>query len=558
MYVRLKRCGGMYTKTKYEEDTTRIVLNSLSLLADLLSKTMGPKGRNVLLSDKKSKYPVLSNDGYVIVNNLSMNDKYQNTILKIIRASINQINELAGDGTTLTAVLIYEMYSESIKQIVSGANPKLLEQGLNEAYEKISSYVKEHTCIISSREYIEKLAVNTAKDETIGKMIAEAFECIGPNGLISIRESQNAKNEVTYCTGSRIENGYSSIKLRYDREINRIKCKNIAVLISEAAISDENMILPFLEYMNKISRPLLVIAPDITDKALELINHNIEQGIVKVMGIKAHGVGTYQYDYLHDLAAITGVHNTLTEFSLDAGFKENSIENYLGFAKEVIITANETVIINDGKNAVEVQKRIQTVEKRITEQTVSAYDKQKLYQRISVLDGKMAVLHLASYSQLRLDEKITHVIDAIDSARSGLREGIVPGGGLIFLRASQDMKEWVDSLQGDKALGAKILQRALKKPVYYVIQNSGYKPEIIMEELINKDFQTGFEVIDGKYCDFYIEGIVDSALTASSVLSVAHSTILSLMKVSTLLVAIKLDKEDYEIKKSGFNMIPDL
>lgn len=545
----------MITETKYGQDALLSLLEGVNLFNDTLKVTLGPKGRNVSMN-AKDRIPTITNDGFVVSESLDSKNKFQNAAIRIIKEAAKQTNSAVGDGTTTAVVLLQAMIEEGIKQITTGSNAIILRRGMKKLLNEILFYIDNLSIPVSSYEQLKQVASISAKDEITGTLIADAFEKVGNNGIISIQTAKGTKNELHFSNGATLNYGYISPNFCNPEENGLIYLKNAYLLLSENPINSISQLLPVLEQITNKNVPLVILAPEFSGDTLPLLLTNKKKGIFNAVAINFPISTNLHKDTLYDIAAITGS----VVASEETGFPINTFSmQQLGYAKEIKIASTKTTIIYADGNAELIQERIQNIEKQLTSDSTSNFDKEKLRERISRLNGCAATLHIASTSILQSDETVTHIIDAVASTRAALKEGMLPGGGVTYIYALEKTKDFTNTLSGDEKKGALILQKALEAPFRFITENAGYESSIILSNLLLNNIDTfGFDVLTGIYGDMFKMGIIDSTKVIKTALCIAESLASTFLTIDAAVVAVKLDEEDKMLKQSGFDMLPDL
>jgi chaperonin GroEL len=505
-------------------------------LANTVKVTLGPRGRNVVL-DKKWGAPSITSDGVTIAKEIELDDVYENMGAQMIREVASKTQEMAGDGTTTATVLAQAMIHHGLRTVTGGANPMFLKRGMEKA---VSAAVEEIARIskrVKGREEIAQVAsVSANNDPAIGALIAEAMEKVTKDGVITVEEAKGIETKLEVVEGMQFDRGYLSPYMVTNAERMEAVLLDAFVLLHEKKISSMKDLLPVLEKVVQLGRPLLIIAEDIEGEALATLVVNKLRGILQVCAVKAPGFGDRRRAMLEDIAALTGA-RLLSE---DAGLKlENATTGDLGRAEKITIDKDDTTIIRGAGKKADVAKRIAQIRKEI-EKTTSSYDKEKLEERLAKLAGGVAVISVGAATEVEMKEKKSRVEDALSATRAAVDEGIVPGGGVALIRAAAALEAL--ALHGEEKMGAAIVARALEAPARMIANNSGMEGSLVVQEIRAKKGAYGYNAMTGEYVDLVKAGIIDPAKVARAALQNAVS-IAGLLITTEALVAEKPEKK---------------
>ncbi len=528
-------------KIIYGEDARKKLKAGVDALARAVATTLGPKGANVAL-DKSWGTPQVVHDGVTVAKEIELVDKFENMGAQIVREAASKTNDVAGDGTTTATVLAQALVDEGLKNVSAGANPMILRRGLEKAAEVVSEEVKRLSKEISTKEEKAQVATISAQDAAIGDLIAEAMEKVGDNGVITVDEGKGFTIELDYKEGMQFDKGYVSPYFVTNPEKMESVIENAYVLITDSKISSIQDLLPLLESFVKVSKNLVIIADDVDSEALATLIVNKIRGTFNVLPIKAPGFGDRRKAIMQDIAALTGA----TVISEETGRKLDSatIED-LGQAEKVVSDKETTVIVGGKGEDVAVKARIHQIEAEMKSAT-SDYDKEKLQERLAKLSGGVAVVSVGAATESEMKEKKLRVEDAVNATKAAVEEGIVPGGGVTLLRARSVLDKL--KLEGEEALGVKILYNALDKPFRLIVQNAGLEAGRVLAELDarfqeTKNVNLGFDVISEKYVDMVASGIADPTKVTRSALKNAVSVAIMILTTECLVTDAPKDEK---------------
>ncbi|MFS8795744.1 chaperonin GroEL [Synechococcus sp. R65.1] len=503
----------------FSEEARRALEHGMDILAEAVAVTLGPKGRNVVL-EKKFGAPQIVNDGVTIAKEIELEDHIENTGVSLIRQAASKTNDIAGDGTTTATVLAHAMVKEGLKNVAAGANPIALKRGIDKAVKFLVDKIAEHARPVEDSKAIAQVAaISAGNDEEVGRMIAEAMEKVGREGVISLEEGKSMTTELEVTEGMRFDKGYISPYFVTDTERMEAVLENPYVLITDKKITLVQDLVPVLEQVARAGRPLLIIAEDIEKEALATLVVNKLRGVLSVVAVKAPGFGDRRKAMLEDIAILTGGE----VISEERGLKlENARLESFGSARRVTVTKDHTTIVAEGNEAA-VKARCEQIRRQI-EETDSTYDKEKLQERLAKLAGGVAVIKVGAATETEMKDRKLRLEDAINATKAAVEEGIVPGGGTTLAHLIPAVTEWAQAnLSGDELVGAMLVARALGAPLRRIAENAGQNGSIVLERVKEKPFTVGYDAQNDAYVDMFEAGIVDPAKVTRSALQNAAS-----------------------------------
>ncbi len=520
----------------YNEDARRKILEGVTKLASAVKVTLGPRGRNVVL-DKKFGSPTITNDGVTIAKEIELEDPFENMGAQLVKEVATKTNDVAGDGTTTATVLAEAILKEGMKNVVAGANPMDIKRGIEKAVEAVVEELKKLSREVKERKEIAQVGTISANnDPSIGELIAEAMEKVGKDGVITVEEGKEIETKLEVVEGMQFDRGYISPYMITDPENMVAELDNPYILITDQKISALKDILPLLERIAQVGKPLLVIAEDVEGEALATLVVNKLRGTLQSVAVKAPGFGERRKAMLQDIAILTGGQ----VISEDMGIKlENVTINMLGTAKKVKVDKENTTIIEGGGKQKDIEARINQIKKQI-EETDSDYDREKLQERLAKLSGGVAVIKVGAATETEMKERKARVEDALHATKSAVEEGIVPGGGVALIRAARA----IDNLkfEGDEEIGANIVKKALEEPARLIAENAGFDGSIIVSKLKEEKETVGFNAAKGEWTDMFKAGIIDPTKVVRSAIQNA-SSIAALLITTEALVTEKPEEE---------------
>ena len=517
----------------FKEEARASLLRGVNVIAHAVKVTLGPKGRNVVL-DKKFGSPTITKDGVAVAKEIELKDPYENMGAQMIKEVASKTSDLAGDGTTTATVLAQAIYRGGLKNVTAGANPMGLQRGIEQAVEKVVEELKKLSKSTKDKKEIAQVAtIASNNDKTIGKLIAEAMEKVGKDGVITVEEAKGMETTLDVVEGMQFDRGYLSPYMVTDPARMEAVLEDCLILIHEKKLSVMKEMLPLLEQVAQSGKPLLIVAEDVEGEALATLVVNKLRGTLACCAVKAPGFGDRRKAMLEDIATLTGG-KAITE---DLGIKlENLKLADLGKAKKVVVDKDNTTIIEGGGKTGAIEGRIKQIRMQI-EETTSDYDKEKLQERLAKLAGGVAIVKVGAATETEMKERKARVEDALNATRAAVEEGIVPGGGVALLRASKALDSLALKLSGDEATGAEIVRRALEEPIRQIVQNAGLEGSVVVEKVkAAKDVAHGFDAESNEYVDMMQAGIIDPTKVERIALQNAAS-IASLLLTTEAIVA---------------------
>ena len=501
---------------KFSEDARAAMLRGVDKLADTVKVTLGPKGRNVVL-EKSYGSPLITNDGVTIAKDIELDDHFENMGAKLVSEVASKTNDIAGDGTTTATVLTQAIVREGLKNVTAGANPMGIRRGIELATKAAVEELHSISKVVDSKDAIAQVAAVSSGSEEVGKLIAEAMEKVGNDGVITIEESKGIDTELDVVEGMQFDRGYLSQYMVTDNDKMEAALENPYILITDKKISNIQDILPLLEQVLQQSHSLLIIADDVDGEALPTLVLNKIRGTFNVVAVKAPGFGDRRKAMLEDIAILTGATVITEDLGLD--LKEATIEN-LGTAGKVVVDKDNTTIVEGSGDKAALNDRVEMIKRQIGE-TTSDFDREKLQERLAKLAGGVAVVKVGAATETELKELKLRIEDALNSTRAAVEEGIVSGGGTALVNVIKKVSEL--EAEGDAATGIKIVVRALEEPVRQIAENAGFEGSVVIDKLKNADQGTGFNAASGEYVNMIDAGIVDPTKVTRSALQNAAS-----------------------------------
>ncbi|WP_406421247.1 chaperonin GroEL [Streptomyces sp. NBC_00873] len=518
----------------FDEEARRGLERGMNQLADAVKVTLGPKGRNVVL-EKKWGAPTITNDGVSIAKEIELEDPFEKIGAELVKEVAKKTDDVAGDGTTTATVLAQALVREGLRNVAAGANPMALKRGIEKAVEAVSAALLEQAKDVETKEQIASTASISAADTQIGELIAEAMDKVGKEGVITVEESQTFGLELELTEGMRFDKGYISAYFATDMERMESSLDDPYILIVNSKVSNVKDLLPLLEKVMQSGKPLLIIAEDVEGEALSTLVVNKIRGTFKSVAVKAPGFGDRRKAMLGDIAILTGG----TVISEEVGLKlENAGLDLLGHARKVVITKDETTIVDGAGDTDQVQGRVNQIRAEI-ENSDSDYDREKLQERLAKLAGGVAVIKAGAATEVELKERKHRIEDAVRNAKAAVEEGIVAGGGVALLQASAVFEKL--ELSGDEATGANAVKLALEAPLKQIAVNGGLEGGVVVEKVRNLPIGHGLNAATGEYVDMIAEGILDPAKVTRSALQNAAS-IAALFLTTEAVIADKPEK----------------
>lgn len=514
----------MAKEIKFREDARNAMLRGVDALANAVKVTLGPKGRNVVL-EKKFGSPLITNDGVTIAKEIELKDNFENMGAQLVSEVASKTNDIAGDGTTTATVLAQAMIREGLKNVTSGANPMIIRNGIEKATKVAVEELKKISNPIESSESIAQVAAVSSGSEEIGKIISEAMERVGKDGVITVEESRGLETELEVVEGMQFDRGYASPYMATDTEKMVAELEDPYILITDKKISSVQEVLPLLEQVVQQNKPILIIAEDVEGEALATLVVNKLRGTFNAVAVKAPGFGDRRKAMLEDIAILTGGQVITEDLGLD--LKTATIDQ-LGRASKVVVTKDDTTIVEGAGNPEDISGRVTQIKSQI-EETTSDFDREKLQERLAKLAGGVAVVKVGAASETEMKERKLRIEDALNSTRAAVEEGIVSGGGTALMNVYKAV-EAIEA-EGDEATGVKIVLRALEEPVRQIAENAGQEGSVIVERLKGEEPGVGFNALTGEWVNMVEAGIVDPTKVTRSALQ--HAASVSAMFLTT-------------------------
>jgi chaperonin GroEL len=531
----------------FDEEARRALERGMNKLADAVRVTLGPKGRNVVL-DKKWGAPTITNDGVSIAKDIDLEDPFERIGAELVKEVAKKTDEVAGDGTTTATVLAWAMVREGLKNVAAGANPMSLKKGIETAVEAAVASLHELAKPADTKEQIAQVASISAADDEIGAMIADAIDKVGKDGVITVEESQSFGMEMDLVEGMRFDKGFIAPYFATDTERMEAVLENAYILLVSNKITSVRDVLPVLEKVMQSGRPLLIIAEDIEGEALATLVVNKIRGTFKSVAVKAPGFGERRKAMLQDIAILTGA----TVISEEIGLKlETADVEMLGSARKIVVTKDETTIVEGAGSEDDIKGRINQIKAEI-ENTDSDYDREKLQERLAKLSGGVAVIKVGAATEVELKEKKHRIEDAVSTTKAAIEEGVVPGGGVALLRSQVRILETADKLIGDEATGARMVAKAVEAPLNQIAVNAGLEGGVIVDKVRNlKKSTEGLNAATGDYEDLIKAGVIDAAKVTRSALQNAAS--IAALFLTTEAVIVDKPEEDAPAMPGGMD-----
>jgi chaperonin GroEL len=517
----------------FSEDARHALERGVNTLADAVKVTLGPKGRNVVL-DKKYGSPTITNDGVTIAKEIEIQDPFENMGAQLAKEVATKTNDIAGDGTTTATLLAQAMVREGLKNVAAGANPMVLKKGIEKAVAAVVEEIKKTSKPVDKKESISQVAAISAADEEIGKLIAEAMEKVGKDGVITVEESKTMGTNLEVVEGMQFDRGYVSPYMITDSERMEAVLDEPYILITDKKINLIKDLLPILEKTMQLGKPILLIAEDIEGEALATLVVNKLRGTLNVVAVKAPGFGDRRKAMLSDIAIVTGGQVISEEVGASL---ENATLEMLGSARQVKVTKDETTIVDGKGNAEEIKNRINQIKVQI-EDTTSDYDREKLQERLAKLAGGVAVIQVGAATETEMKEKKHRIEDALSATRAAVEEGVVPGGGVALLQSAPVLDELKKKETGDVATGISLVRKALEEPLKQIANNAGVEGSVIVEKVSALPKGQGYNALTGEFTDMVKAGIIDPAKVTRSALQNAASIAAMLLTTESLVTEI--------------------
>ncbi|MCI8532549.1 MAG: chaperonin GroEL [Lachnospiraceae bacterium] len=540
----------MAKEIKHGVDARVALEAGVNKLADTVSVTLGPKGRNVVL-DKQFGTPLITNDGVTIAKEIELEDAFENMGAQLVKEVATKTNDVAGDGTTTATVLAQAMINEGMKNLAAGANPIILRKGMKKATDAAVEAIAGMSSKVTGKHQMARVAAISAGDDEVGNMVADAMEKVANDGVITIEESKTMKTELDVVEGMQFDRGYISAYMATDTEKMEAVLEDPYILITDKKISNIQEILPVLEQLVQSGKKLLIIAEDIEGEALTTLVLNKLRGTFTAVGVKAPGYGDRRKAMLQDIAILTG--GTVISEEVGLELKDTTVE-MLGRAKSVKVQKENTVIVDGLGSKEEIENRIKTIKAEI-DATKSEFDKEKLQERYAKLAGGVAVIRVGAATETEMKEAKLRMEDALAATRAAVEEGIICGGGAAYIHASKDVEKLVETLEGDERTGAKVILKALEAPLFHIASNAGLEGAVIINKVHEAEKGIGFDALKEEYVDMVDAGILDPAKVTRSALQNATSVAATFLTTEACVANIKEEVPPMPAGGGGMGMM---
>lgn len=540
----------MAKEMKYGVEARKALEAGVNQLADAVKVTLGPKGRNVVLS-RTYGTPLITNDGVTIAKEIELEDPFENMGAQIVKEVATKTNDVAGDGTTTATVLAQAMINAGMKNLAAGANPIILRKGMRKATDLAAQVIGEMSIAVGGKEQIAKVASISAGDEEVGKLVADAMDKVSKDGVITIEESKTMITELDVVEGMQFDRGYLSAYMCTNMEKMICEMDDPYILITDKKISSIQELLPILEQIVQCGAKLLIIAEDVEGEALTTLIVNRLRGTFQVAAVKAPGYGDRKKEMLKDIAILTGGKVISEEVGYD--LKTTTLD-MLGRAKSVRIDKDNTVIVDGLGQKEAIKERVAQIRKQSNE-TVSEFDKEKLQERLAKLAGGVAVIRVGAATETEMREAKLRLEDALAATKAAVEEGIISGGGSAYIHASKKIKKLTEELSGDEKTGAEIILKALEAPMYHIAANAGLEGSVIINKVRESEPGIGFDALAGKYVNMIDVGIIDPTKVTRSALQNATSVAATFLTTETAVADIKKDEPVQAMPGAGMGMM---
>ena len=537
----------MPKEIKFAEETRRALERGVNKLADTVKVTLGPKGRNVIL-DKMYGVPLITNDGVTIAKEIELEDRFENMGAQLVKQVATKTNDVAGDGTTTATVLAQAIIREGLKNVTAGANPILIRKGIAKAVEVAVNELKHQSRTVETDEAIAQVGAVSSGDDEIGQLIAEAMKVVGRDGVITVEESKTMKTELDTVEGMQFDRGFVSAYMVTDVDKMEAVLNDPFILITDKKISNIQEILPLLEQLVKTGKKLLIIAEDVEGEALSTLVVNKLRGTFDVVAVKAPGFGDRRKQMLEDIAILTGG----TVISSEVGYELKEADlSMLGRASSIKVTKDSTTIVGGAGEKANIENRINQI-KHLAEETTSDFDREKLMERLAKLSGGVAVVKVGAATEVEMKEKKLRIEDALNATKAAVEEGIVAGGGTALVSVIPAVEKLINELEGEEAIGAKIIRKALEEPLRQIAVNAGLEGAVIVQNVINADPEVGFDAYKEEYVNMIDAGIVDPTKVTRSALQ--NSSSIASVSLSTEAAVAEIPEKEDAIAAVGGSM----
>ena len=524
----------MAKEIKFGTEARKALEAGVNQLADTVSVTLGPKGRNVVL-DKSYGAPLITNDGVTIAKEIELPDEFENMGAQLVKEAATKTNDVAGDGTTTATVLAQAMINEGMKNLAAGANPIILRKGMKKATECAVEAISKMSSPVEGKAHVQRIAAISAGDDEVGTLVADAMEKVSKDGVITVEESKTMKTELDLVEGMQFDRGYVSAYMCTDMDKMEAVLDNPYILITDKKLSNIQDILPLLEQIVQQGARLLIIAEDVEGEALTTLVINKLRGTFNVVAVKAPGYGDRRKEMLQDIAILTGGQVISSEVGLE--LKDASLEQ-LGRAKSVKVQKENTIIVDGEGDSEAIKSRVAQIRSQI-EETTSDFDREKLQERLAKLAGGVAVIRVGAATEAEMKENKLRMEDALAATKAAIEEGIIAGGGSAYIHASKDVEKLAASLEGDEKTGAKVVLKALEAPLFKIAANAGLEGAVIISKVKEGNPGFGFDALKEDYVDLAKAGILDPVKVTRSALQNATSVASTLLTTESLVADIK-------------------
>ena len=524
----------MAKEIKFGTEARKALEAGVNQLADTVSVTLGPKGRNVVL-DKSYGAPLITNDGVTIAKEIELPDEFENMGAQLVKEAATKTNDVAGDGTTTATVLAQAMINEGMKNLAAGANPIILRKGMKKATECAVKAISKMSSPVKGKDHVQRIAAISAGDDEVGTLVADAMEKVSKDGVITVEESKTMKTELDLVEGMQFDRGYVSAYMCTDMDKMEAVLDNPYILITDKKLSNIQDILPLLEQIVQQGARLLIIAEDVEGEALTTLVINKLRGTFNVVAVKAPGYGDRRKEMLQDIAILTGGQVISSEVGLE--LKDATLEQ-LGRAKSVKVQKENTIIVDGEGDSESIKSRVAQIRSQI-EETTSDFDREKLQERLAKLAGGVAVIRVGAATEAEMKENKLRMEDALAATKAAIEEGIIAGGGSAYIHASKDVEKLAASLEGDEKTGAKVVLKALEAPLFKIAANAGLEGAVIISKVKEGNPGFGFDALKEDYVDLAKAGILDPVKVTRSALQNATSVASTLLTTESLVADIK-------------------
>ncbi len=524
----------MAKEIKFGTDARKALEAGVNQLADTVSVTLGPKGRNVVL-DKSYGSPLITNDGVTIAKEIELPDAFENMGAQLVKEAATKTNDVAGDGTTTATVLAQAMINEGMKNLAAGANPIILRKGMKKACECAVEAISKMSSPVDGKSHVQRIAAISAGDDEVGTLVADAMEKVSKDGVITVEESKTMKTELDLVEGMQFDRGYVSAYMCTDMDKMEAVLDNPYILITDKKLSNIQDILPLLEQIVQQGARLLIIAEDVEGEALTTLVINKLRGTFNVVAVKAPGYGDRRKEMLQDIAILTGGQVISSEVGLE--LKDATLDQ-LGRAKSVKVQKENTIIVDGEGNSDDIKSRVAQIRTQI-EETTSDFDREKLQERLAKLAGGVAVIRVGAATEAEMKENKLRMEDALAATKAAIEEGIIAGGGSAYIHATKEVEKLADTLEGDERTGARVVLKALESPLFKIAANAGLEGAVIINKVKEGKAGFGFDALKEEYVDMVSAGILDPVKVTRSALQNATSVASTLLTTESLVADIK-------------------